>query len=767
MRKISLNKVYAVVFLILAAWALVAFFTMDTLIESQHKYGKLINLSGKQRMLSQKTTLMAKRYFESSDSEFYEHLKTLYDEMKQDHSFIIANLTSEDIKKLYIGQDGLDAKVKYYFMLLSDFLQNPHSTQVQLLQEYAHTLLPHLNEAVYAFEEEGDNKIKSLQNRELLILIGTLLTLLIEALFLVRPVIKIVNAKREKLKNLVYEKTKRLEIFARVFENTMEGMLITDEEGTITAVNKAFTNITGYSQAEVLGKNPKILKSGIQDKVFYEQMWDSLKTKGSWKGEIINAKKDGTNIYEWLSIIRYQEKKTKQIYYLSVFYDITDQHEAKEHLEYVATHDYLTKLPNRNLLNDRLEQAIATSKRHKSKIAVVFMDLDNFKIINDTLGHDKGDELLQEISKRLLSHVREGDIVARIGGDEFVIVLEDIEGLDMISHYLQRLMDKINEPIYITSTLFQTTASVGISIYPDDAQNAKELLQFADTAMYHSKGIGKNNFSFFTQELNERVKKRLEMEQCLRSAIKNEEFELFLQPKINIATQTIIGAEALIRWRKNETLGNVPPDQFIPIAEESNQIHLISQWVCKQAGVYLERWQKHPVFQNLSIAINISPKEFQQPVYIQSLLAILKAFPFAPKLIVEITENTLVEDLQSAVAILQKIHSLGAKIAIDDFGTGYSSLSYLKKLPIDTLKIDRSFVSDIGSDKDSKIIVKTIIALAHSLGMNVVAEGVETAYQLDFMKSLNCEEAQGYYYAPAMPLEEFENWAEAFYSTNS
>lgn len=324
MRKISLNKVYAVVFLILAAWALVAFFTMDTLIESQHKYGKLINLSGKQRMLSQKTTLMAKRYFESSDSEFYEHLKTLYDEMKQDHSFIIANLTSERIKKLYIGQDGLDAKVKYYFMLLSDFLQNPDAIQVQLLQEYAHTLLPHLNEAVYAFEEEGDNKIKSLQNRELLILIGTLLTLLIEALFLVRPVIKIVNAKSKKLKKLVYEKTKRLEIFARVFENTIEGMVITDEEGTITAVNKAFTNITGYSQAEVLGKNPKILKSGKHDKVFYEQMWQSLKTKGSWKGEIINTKKDGTNIYEWLSIIRYQEKKTGQIYYLSIFYDITD-----------------------------------------------------------------------------------------------------------------------------------------------------------------------------------------------------------------------------------------------------------------------------------------------------------------------------------------------------------------------------------------------------------------------------------------------------------
>ena len=760
-RVISLDKAYILVFTILAAWAFVAFFTMHSLIKSQEQYGKLINLSGKQRMLSQKTTLMAKRYFESSDERFYEDLKALYKQMRQDHDFIMENLSSKEIAKLY-KEDGLDGRVRDYFKLIEGFLESSSSSKIELLQENSYELLPFLDKAVYAFEKESSEKIKSLQQREFFILIGTLSTLLLEIIFLVRPVVKFVNTKNKNLQKIIKEKAKNLEIYARIFENAVEGMMIADKDGTIIAVNKAFSSITGYGQNEVLGKKPSLLKSGKHDSEFYQQMWQSLQDKGSWQGENINTTKNGRNIYEWLSIIRYEEEGADNCYYISVFYDITEQHEAKAHLEYVATHDFLTKLPNRNLFNDRLEQAIVYAKKRDSKVALVFLDLDNFKSINDTLGHDSGDEYLQKIAKRLEESIVYGDTVARVGGDEFVIIVRDFNDIESLSSYLKSILEKVSEDVDIEGNLLQTTASIGVSLYPDDARTTKELFQFADTAMYHAKESGKNSFSFFTQTLNERIKRRLEIDQHLKNALDNDEFELFIQPKIDLLAQKVSGGEALIRWRKNPALGTVNPDQFIPIAEESHQIHLISKWVCSKASSYLERWEDDEILGDLSLAVNISPKEFLHRTYIKSLVEFLRNCPFAHKFVIEITENMLLDDLQSAVDILHSIHESGSKIAIDDFGSGYSSLGYLQKLPLDNLKVDKSFVLNLSLRTDGPIIVKAIVTLAHSLGLSVVAEGVETKEQLDFMHSLGCEEIQGYFYAPAMPLEEFETWVREF-----
>lgn len=540
------------------------------------------------------------------------------------------------------------------------------------------------------------------------------------------------------------ENESRLRLFARVFESVNEGIVVTDATKRIVLVNPAFSLITGYSAEEVTGRNPSLLQSGLMEDDFYTTMWNTIDEKGCWQGEIVDRRKDGSSYTQWLSITTLCGTDGSVDYYIGVTADVSERKLAEQRMAYLAQHDFLTGLANRAVLHDRLAQALAQAAREHGRVAVMFLDLDRFKGINDTLGHALGDRLLQEIAHRIRSVVRAGDTVCRQGGDEFVIMLARWETLEDIVSVAQKLLHSISRACVLEGNVIEVSTSIGISVFPEDGSDSDELLKQADMAMYHAKETGRNKYNFFTADMNLRANERMLIERKLRRALERQEFVLQYQPQFELETGRITGVEALLRWNDPET-GIMLPDKFITIAEELGLIIQIGEWVLREAIRQNLRWRKMDL-PHIVIAVNLSPVQFRQKGLGDTIIRTVRESGLDPAALeLEITEGTLMDDPAQAILLMGQIKAQGIILSMDDFGTGYSSLSYLKRFPIDKLKIDQSFVRDIGEDPDDAAIVKTIISMAHSLKLKVIAEGVETAEQLAYLREHGCDEMQGFY----------------------
>lgn len=547
---------------------------------------------------------------------------------------------------------------------------------------------------------------------------------------------------------------------ATVFESAAEGVVITKTDGTIIAVNRAFTEITQYSREEALGKNPRMLQSGRHGHHFYRDLWATVMRDGRWQGEIWNRRKNGDIYPEWLSISSVRDEQGNPINFVATFSDITRQKQNEEHIQQLAFSDALTRLPNRRLLLDRLQHALATSLRNRHYGALLFIDLDDFKNLNDTRGHDVGDLLLQQVARRLQSCVREGDTVARFGGDEFVVVLEDLserwsEATSQVRAASEKILSVLNASYLLEDTTYHSTPSIGITLFGGNDASVDELLKQADLAMYKAKGSGRNSLCFFDPAMQTAVNARVMLEADLRTALRENQLFLLFQPQISFAGE-IVGAEALVRWR-HPLRGIVSPGDFISLAEETELIHPLGIWVLETACEQLQAWSTRPETAPLSLAINVSAEQFSDPEFVDLVKATLDAYEIgAGKLKLEITESLLLDHLEQIVAKMTALKSRGVSFSLDDFGTGYSSLSYLKRLPFDQLKIDQTFVQDILSDQSASAIAHTIVALAQAMGMDVIAEGVETEQQLSFLESIGCHLYQGYLFGRPLPLQAFE-----------
>nr|WKF55823.1 putative signaling protein [Paraburkholderia busanensis] len=561
----------------------------------------------------------------------------------------------------------------------------------------------------------------------------------------------------------LFESRYNLRLADRVVESSLDGVMVTDLNGTIERVNPAFTRLTGYAKAEVVGRNASLLSSGRQAAGFYRALWESLREHGHWQGEIWNRKKSGELYLEYLSISGICDESGRYTHYAAIFSDITGRRLAEERLSYLATHDALTGLPNRTLFSERLEHAMARAQRAGKRVAVMFVDLDRFKLINDTLGHGIGDETLKVIAGRLRHGVRETDTVARLGGDEFTIVAEDIEDIRDVGRIAQSLLEVIGRPVSVGAQSVFVTPSIGISMFPDDGADPKQLLMQADRAMYEAKEVGKNNFQFFAATMTSSAKERIVLEGELREALLNGEFRLHYQPEYDLRSGALTGVEALIRWQ-HPRRGLVGPDQFIPAAEESALIVPIGGWVlreaCRQARAWLDEG-----FEFGRIAVNLSGKQCRHDGFLHELAGVLSdtGLP-ARRLQFELVESMAMTGRDETAALLGELARRGISLAIDDFGTGYSAFAYLQSLPVDTLKIDRSFLAQIGERIDAPIdereagaadgaIVRAIVAMAKALGITVVAEGVEYDAQWRFLREIGCDRAQGYLLGRPVPAE--------------
>lgn len=544
-----------------------------------------------------------------------------------------------------------------------------------------------------------------------------------------------------------------LRLAARVFESSGEAILITDAESKVVAVNHAFVEMSGFRSEDVMGQNPHILASGRHDAAFYRAMWDDINEHGYWQGEIWDKHKSGRVFPKWMSITAVRDDKGEVTNYISIARDTTEQTEAEQNIHFLAYYDVLTGLPNRTLLRDRLGQMIAVSHRDKHQFALLFMDLDRFKYINDSMGHSVGDRLLQAVSLRIRQHVRDEDTVARLGGDEFVVLLRDT-GVSGAAVVANKLLETLATPYDLEGHIISTRGSIGICIFPDHAQDADTLIKNADMAMYSAKEAGRNTYQFFRPEMNFRVDLLFSMEKDLRMALERGEFHLHYQPQVDLATGKLCGVETLIRWNRPGK-GAVSPGEFIPVAEETGQIIAIGEWVLRTACAQMVEWRKGGLA-DVTLAVNLSMRQLRQPLLVELVKQVLAQTGLAPRhLELEITEGIMMGDNQIAMRFLGEMDNLGVHLSIDDFGTGFSSLNYLKKLPVDKLKIDQSFVRDIETDESDAAIIRSIISLGHRLNLRVIAEGVETQEQLDFLRIRGCDEMQGYFYARPMSAAAF------------
>ncbi|WP_172822792.1 putative bifunctional diguanylate cyclase/phosphodiesterase [Paramagnetospirillum marisnigri] len=544
----------------------------------------------------------------------------------------------------------------------------------------------------------------------------------------------------------------RLKLYADLFEQSNEAMLITDRDNNIILTNAALTRITGYSAEELLGCNPRILSSGQTSAEVYDEMWAALSSHGYWSGEVLDRRKNGVVYPKWLTISELRDTNGAVTHYIGLFIDITERKQTEELIEHLAHHDNLTKLFNRHSLQERLGQALATAQRKHAPLAVMFIDIDRFKRVNDTLGHHVGDLLLIDVAERLRHCVRESDIVARLGGDEFVVVLTGMEDVRDAFPVGSKILHELGHPYHLASQVLQITPSIGISIYPDDGSSVDDLMKNADMAMYHAKSQGRNNLQFFTAAMNAAATERMEMEIELRQAIETGQLELHYQPQICAHNGTACGVEALVRWRHPQR-GLISPLSFIPLAEETGLIDPLGAWVLEEACRQFAIWRAAdaPV---LRIAVNLSAHQLRSPGLVAQVEAVMTRYEMIPgELELEVTESVAMSDPEHSFETLRALRNLGVQLAIDDFGTGYSSLSYLKHLPVQILKIDRSFVQDIESDENDASICASILALAHSQGLKVVAEGVETAAQREFLSVHACEYLQGYLFGKPEPPE--------------
>ena len=540
---------------------------------------------------------------------------------------------------------------------------------------------------------------------------------------------------------------------ATFFESASEGVLITDVDTRITAVNRAFTEMTGYSEHDVLGRNPRMLKSGRHDRDFYKTMWSALLQEGEWRGEIWGRRRNGEVFPKWQTIRAVRDDSGRLTHYMSVFSDVSHIKESEAKLHRLAHHDALTDLPNRLLLNARLEHSVQHAQRTGSKVAVLFLDLDHFKKINDSLGHPAGDRLLQLVAERLLVCVRSEDTVARLGGDELTVVLGSLEDAWYAATIAQEILTSLSEPFELEGQDVFVSASIGISMFPDDGQDVTALLKNADAAMYMAKSEGRNRYHFYSRELTSGACEALALETELHHALERGEFFLQFQPQISLASGAIVGVEALLRWRHPE-IGLISPVRFIPIAEESGFIVDIGRWVLRNACEQARAWQVDGL-KFFRIAVNLSGRQLEQASIVHDVRDVLNDSGLDPsRLELELTESSVMKHEKRMARTLHELRQLGTTIAIDDFGTGYSSLSYLKRYPFDRLKIDRSFVRDIPKNPSDVAFAKAIVALGHSLDLSVIAEGVETREQRDLLTSIGCDEMQGFLYSAPRTADE-------------
>lgn len=558
----------------------------------------------------------------------------------------------------------------------------------------------------------------------------------------------------------IKEQTQKLSLTSSVFENATEGITICDQKSIITSVNETFTKITGYTKEEVIGKHISIMKSGKQDKTFYENMWKSITKKGYWEGEITNRRKNGELYDEILHISAIKSERGEISHFIAVFSDISDKRETQESIYNLAHFDSLTKIANRNFFQKKLAMSIKELKADEN-IALMYIDLDRFKIINDSLGHNVGDDLLLAVAKRITRLLDGDDFFARLGGDEFAIFFQSNEKIEICEQKIvekaDRVIDALNQVFEIKQNQLSIGSSVGIALYPRDANNIEELMQYADTAMYHAKENGRNRHTIYTGDIAKEAKYKYKIEQELRSAIKSGQITSVYQPIVNSNSKKIEGFEVLSRWI-HDTLGFVSPELFISIAEERGMIadytyDLLAR-SCMQTKKWNQKWN-----QNFYISVNISPVHFLQSDLVENISEILKKTKFSPSLLkLEITEGVIIENKDLVVSTLKRFRQMGIKISIDDFGTGYSSISYLKDYPVDYLKIDRSFVVDIPSDINNKNICQTIVSLAKNFNLAIIAEGVETNDNAKFLQNIGVEYLQGYYFFRPENSEYWDNF---------
>jgi diguanylate cyclase (GGDEF)-like protein/PAS domain S-box-containing protein len=541
----------------------------------------------------------------------------------------------------------------------------------------------------------------------------------------------------------------------RVFENSQEAILVTDAENRIIKINQMFTGLTGYTIEDVQGQNPRMLSSGRHNKGFYQQMWRTLRAEGHWHGEVWDRRKNGEVYPKWLSISTVLNDDGEVMHYVGTYTDITEYKAAIAKIDFMAHHDPLTRLPNRVLLRDRFEQAAAIAVRTQSQVAMLFLDLDQFKQINDTLGHIQGDRLLLQVAERLKACVRESDTVSRIGGDEFVILLSEVQGMGAVQQVAEKVLERLSEPVWLEEYQVHTTCSIGCSVLPEDGSDFDTLFKKADTAMYYAKDSGRNAYRFFTDYMNIDAMERLEMQAHLRRALKHEEFQLYYQPQFDIASGKLIGAEALIRWM-NPDVGMIPPNKFIPVAETTGLIIPIGEWVVQEACRQNRAWIDAG-YEPIVIAINLSALQFKRGDIVETVFAAIHQYNINPEYLeLELTESILLNDTENILKTIRYLKDLGFKLSIDDFGTGYSSLAYLKRFAVDKLKIDQSFVRNLGIDENDDAIVYSVINLGHSLKRRVIAEGVETQEQLEFLRQEGCDEVQGFLLGRPVPADQFE-----------
>ena len=554
-------------------------------------------------------------------------------------------------------------------------------------------------------------------------------------------------------------------VLLRVFEQSNEAVLICDKANRISAVNAAFSQLTGYSRDDVLRQDPKILASGRNPPELYPAMWEGLKRDDHWEGEIWDRRKDGSIFPKWLIISALRDTSGEIEHYIAGFTDISERKEAADRLLHLAYHDPLTHLPNRLAFDSQLELTIRSCERDNRQVAVMLIDLDRFKTVNDTLGHHVGDDLLKSVALRLRECVRASDIVARLGGDEFVVVLPDIESALTAASVAGKVQRFLADSHEVGEHQLYATPSIGISIFPSDGRDSDTLLRNADVAMYHAKNVGRNNYQFYAARMNEAASERLQLENALRLAVSNIspyacQFSLHFQPQLQVNSGRIVGLEALARWH-HPTLGNVPPGRFIPLAEDTGLIQPLGDWV------FWESCRHVRIFKDLGlpavrVAVNISAQQLRHenlPLMVRGALACYDLSPSDLEL--EITESTAMQNPEITLSILNQLSDMGIALAIDDFGTGYSSLAYLKHLPIQRLKLDQSFVKDIESDLSDAAICSATIALGHNLGLELVAEGVETQAQRDFLSKLGYDVLQGYLYSRPLPASEIVDYLRA------
>mgnify|MGYP002713081440 CR=1 FL=1 len=639
---------------------------------------------------------------------------------------------------------------------------------LSLISSLIATILPAGDSGLYPVAmEKGDALLQdfstkdSPDNNESNLMLGALLAILIILTILLFAVCMLQRGlwRQRRAQHLVTRANAELmRKLSRALEQTDDSVMITDSKGTIEFVNNSFERVTGFAANEVLGKTPSLMKSGMHETRFYRNMWRIISNGIAFREVMINRRKNGEIYYEQKTITPLKDEDGQITHFVSTGKDISEHMEIQQRLNYLANHDVLTGLPNRALFQERLDRSLAQAKRHRSKLVLMFVELDNFKNINDSLGHAVGDRLLKVVGQRLLLCIRESDTVARLGGDEFAVVLESVEDVNNVARIARSILEHIAEPLELAEREVVITASIGVTVFPEDALDSENLCRNADTAVYRAKELGRNGYQFFTADLTVSASQRMMLEYGLRNALERDEFELHYQPKVMLADNRVCGVEALLRWNNRE-LGLVSPDVFVPVLESTGLISEVGDWVLNEACRFVAQMQQHG--HELGVAVNVSARQMLEPRLAERIEDLLQKHRLGSSALeLEITESMLIENIAPSIDELAKLRVLGVKVSVDDFGTGYSSLGYLKRLPIDTLKIDRTFVRDLPNDGEDVAITSAIVALAGSLELETIAEGVETLEQVEFLRGLGCHQAQGYFFSRPLQGEQLLQWLE-------